>query len=133
MDAYAEVMPHASQDPDFERIMERSGQFEAARAAWPQFLVVRLGRDDANQPDRDRQPLGFVPAPDAAGATTAAEEKWSLFTGQQFEVCHASKPRPKTSHQWSAWMNGNSRADANRVLGCIPGGSTTCRNKVGPS
>ena len=79
-------MPHASQDPDFERIMERSGQFEAARAAWPQFLVVRLGRDDANQPDRDRQPLGFVPAPDAAGATTAAEEKWSLFTGQQFEV-----------------------------------------------
>jgi hypothetical protein len=79
-------MPHASQDPDFERIIERSGQFEAARAAWPQFLVVRLGRDDANQPDRDRQALGFVPAPDAASAAAAAEEKWSLFTGQQFEV-----------------------------------------------
>jgi hypothetical protein len=79
-------MPHASQDPDFDRIIERSDQFEAARAGWPQFLVVRLGRDDANQPDRDRQPLGFVPAPDAAGATAAAKEKWSLFTGQQFEV-----------------------------------------------
>jgi hypothetical protein len=79
-------MPQASQDPDFDRLIQRAEQFEAARAAWPQFLVVRLGRDDANQPERDRQPLGFVPAPDAAAATAAAEEKWSLFTGQHFEV-----------------------------------------------
>ena len=82
-------MSDARQDPVYDQLMQRAARFVAARAARPQFLVVRHGRDAANQPDEDRRPLGLLPAPDAASAVSAAGAKWSLFDGQRFEVVPA--------------------------------------------
>ena len=71
--------------------MQRAARFEAARARWPQFLVVRHGRDAANQPGHDRQSLGLVRAPDADSAASAAQVKWTLFAGQRFEIVPAEE------------------------------------------
>lgn len=50
------------------------------------FIVVRHGSNAANQSRRNRMVLGTVQAADAPGAKLAAEQKWTRYNNQRFEV-----------------------------------------------